>query len=284
MEYRVDNMNGINFRYYGGADFGANPAPGHNEDDRVGAYWRSLTNASITVYRRPEDTYAPQVRIRIWRMPEADYDSGWINLAAGSSTTLTHDLEGDYLDYFVDLQYRNADSSGVNQRYYGGADFGANPGVSFENKRVGVYWRSLDLTSITVHRLPDDIYGEDVRVRIWRTAKPGYESVWQFINVDTAETWTHDLGGSPNNYLVDMMYYDDTFNFVNQRHLGGADFGSMPPSGYFENDRVGAYWRSLTSSDISVYRRPEDGLADYIRIRIWRYEPTEAYIPLVFKD
>jgi hypothetical protein len=32
----------------------------------VAAYWRSLTASSIAVYRRPEDTYAPEVRIRIF--------------------------------------------------------------------------------------------------------------------------------------------------------------------------------------------------------------------------
>jgi hypothetical protein len=66
MQYRVDDVNGVNLRYYGGADFGANPAPGHVEDDRVAAYWRSLTSSRITVYRRPEDAYAPEVRIRIF--------------------------------------------------------------------------------------------------------------------------------------------------------------------------------------------------------------------------
>jgi hypothetical protein len=191
---------------------------------------------------------------------------------------------GDYLDYKVDLQYRNT-GNGVNRRYYGGTDFGANaPNGTSENDRVGIYWRSLDLDSITVYRRPEDIYGEQVRVRIWRTALPGYESGWQVVNVDSSETWLHNLGGNADNYLVDMMYYDADFNYINQRNFGGADYGSMPPGGYNTGDRVGAYWRSLTESDISVYRRPEDGLADYLRIRIWRYEDNSVYVPLIFKE
>jgi hypothetical protein len=284
MQYRNDGISGVNQRYYGGADFGASPPAGMNADDRVGVYWRSLTDTSITVYRRPEDIYASQVRIRIWVMPKPDYDSGWFDLTAGAAATeLTHNLQGDYWDYMVDLQYRSA-ANGVNQRYYGGADFGANPpSGSSENDRVGVYWRSLDLFTITVYRCPEDIYGEQARVRIWRTALPGYESGWQVVALDSSETWTHNLGGNADNYLVDMLYYDEDLNYINQRHLGGADFGSMPPSGYSENDRVGAYWRSLNPADITVYRRPEDGLADYLRVRIWDYNKN-LYLPVILNE
>jgi hypothetical protein len=285
MQYRAGDVNGINLRYYGGADFGTNPAPGHNENDRVGAYWRSLDNSTIAVYRRPEDTYAEEVRIRIWVMPKPDYDSGWVGLAAGAAATLTHNLWGDYWDYLVDMQYRSGGSSGVNQRYYGGADFGANPPSGMNaNDRVGAYWRSLDLTSIAVYRRPEDIYAPEVRIRIWRTDPPDYESGWQVVGLDASETWAHNLGGTADDYLLNMIYYDTDFNFVNQRHLGGADFGTMPPGGYNADDRVGAYWRSLTDSDITVYRRPEDGLADYLRVRIWAIAQYQVYLPIVFRN
>ena len=286
MQYRGGSFSGINRRYHGGADFGVNVTSSANADDRVGAYWRSLTNSTITVYRRPEDTYASQVRIRIWRMPKADYDSGWISLGAGAAaTTLTHNLQGDYFDYLVDMQYRSS-GSGVNQRYYGGADFGANPpsGTSADD-RVGAYWRGLDLNSIIVYRRAEDIYASEVRVRIWRTAEPDYEGGWQVLAPDSSEEFSHNLGGNEEDYLVNMMYYDDTFNYINQRHLGGVDFGALPPGGYNVDDRVGAYWRSLTDSAITVYRRPEDGLADYLRIRIWiAASPGTAYLPIVQRN
>jgi hypothetical protein len=272
-----------NRRYYGGADFGATAFGGTREDDRVGAYWRSLTSSSITVYRRPEDNYASQVRIRIWRIPKPDYDSGWVSLGAGAATTLSHSLGGDYWDYLVDMQYRSA-GSGVNQRYYGGADFGVQPPSGMnEDDRVGAYWRGLDSSAITVYRRPEDIYASYVRIRIWRTARPDYESGWQVVGQDVAETWSHNLGGNADSYLVNMIYYDEEFNYINQRHLGGADFGAIPPSGYSADDRVGAYWRSLTDSSIGVYRRPEDGFVDYLRVRIW-VTSYRIFLPLVARD
>ena len=281
MQYRMSGNNGVNLRYYGGADFGAKSFGGSAENERVGAYWRSLTSSTITVYRRPEDIYAEQVRVRIWKMPQPDYDSGWVSLAQDTSTTLNHNLGGSIGDYLVDLQYRNT-GSGVNQRYYGGADFGAHPPSGMnEDDRVGAYWRSLDNSSITVYRRPEDIYAEQVRVRIWRMAAPDYDSDWTLIGRDVSQTFTHNLGGNPYDYLV-VMWQFSASNGVNQRHYGGADFGANPPAGYNADDRVGTYWRSLTSSSITVYRRPEDGFADYVEVRIWRL-PSRVFLPLVLR-
>ena len=287
-EYFVDMAyrsagSGINRRYYGGADFGATALGGTVEDDRVGAYWRNLTDSTISVYRRPDDIYAYEVRIRIWRMPRADYDSGWVSLGQGAGSVLTHDLGGDYWDYLVDLQYRSPGSD-TNQRYFGGADFGATAfGGGHDDERAGAYWRSLDLSTVTVYRRPDDTYAPEVRLRIWRTAQPDYESGWIVVSPDAVRVLSHGLSGNASHYLVNMLYYDESFNYINQRHLGGADFGANPPSGYNEDDRVGAYWRHLTSSGLSVYRRPEDGLADYIRIRIW-VTPYRVLLPLVTRS
>ncbi len=282
MTYKSDGS-GINRRYHGGADFGAMAFGGGHEDERVGAYWRSLTTSSIAVYRRPEDIYAEEVRIRIWRTPRPDYDSGWVSLGQGTTATLTHDLGGDFLDYLVDLQYRSS-ASNVNQRYYGGADFGATAfGGGREDERTGAYWRGLGMSNITVYRRPDDTYAPEIRVRIWRMARPDYESGWVVLSQGDTETLPHNLGGDADNYVVNMVYYDETFNYVNQRHLGGADFGANPPGGYDPDDRVGAYWRSLTKSSVTVYRRPEDGFADYLRIRIWLTD-YGVFLPLALRD
>jgi hypothetical protein len=191
---------------------------------------------------------------------------------------------GDIDEYLVDLQYMSG-GSGINQRYYGGADFGINPpaGMSADD-RVGAYWRSLTNTSITVYRRPNDIYAEEVRVRIWRIAPPDYDSGWEILAQDEAKTLSHAVGGEEHAYLVDMYQYDDSIsNWLNQRHLGGADFGSSPPSGYSEDDRVGAYWRSLTDSEISIYRRPQDEFANWVRIRIWDTS-SHLYLPIITRD
>jgi len=282
MQYRTSDVNGINLRYYGGADFGTKPAPGHNSDDRVGAYWRSLTNASITVFRRDEDDYAPEVRIRIWVMPAAHYDSGWVALGQNTAQALAHNLGGNVDDYLVDMQYRSP-GDGVNQRYYGGADFGAKIAIGSENDRVGAYWRSLSSSSVVVYRRPNDIYAPEIRLRIWRTAPPDYDSGWVAVVPDIAQTLHHQVGDLETNYLVDMLQYDGGgSNGINQRHLGGADFGTLPPLGYAPDDRVGAYWRSLTPDYITIYRRPEDGFVNWLRIRIWNYT-QKIYLPVVIQ-
>jgi hypothetical protein len=269
MQYQVSGGDGVNQRYYGGADFGANTTVGH-PDDRVGAYWRSLTTTSITVYRRPEDTYAPEVRIRIWVDASPNYNSGWVALNQDQASTLTHSLGGSADDYVVDMQYRSA-ADGVNQRYYGGADFGVNPAPGHNaNDRVGAYWRSLSSTTITVYRRPDDTYAPEVRVRIWIRPTPTYDSGWLAMSQDQSRTLTHGIGGSTDDYVVDMQF-KSAANGVNQRHYGGADFGTLPPAGMNPEDRVGAYWRTLTSASITIYRRPQDVYAEQIRIRIWRF-------------
>ena len=281
VSYKTEDNNGINQRYYGGADFGTHPASGHAPDDRVGLYWRSLTGSTITLFRRAEDTYAPKVRVRIWKMPKPDYDSGWVAISPNQSKTFNHNLYGSVYDYLVDLQYRNG--GGVNQRYYGGMDVGSqHVGSLHENDRIGAYWRSLDNNSITVYRRSEDKYAQEVRVRIWRMARPGYDSGWVVINQNQAKTLYHRLRSDPANYLLQMWQYDTTFNYTNQRHYGGADFGTHPPSGYSANDRVGSYWRSLTAHSLTVYRRPEDGFADRVRVRIWDYNRRQ-YLPMVRK-
>lgn len=269
MQFRGEPVDGINQRYYGGNDFGTSPAPGHSAEDRVGAYWRSLTTASITVYRRPEDTYAAQVRIRIWVDASPDYASVWTNLTVDVPMPLTHNLGGSVDDYVVDVQFKSA-TSGVNQRYYGGSDHGSLTTVGDPNDRVGAYWRSLTNTTITVYRRPEDIFVEQVRVRIWVRPQPTYTSNWVTIGTDEFIPLTHNIGGSADDYQV-VMDFKSGSDGINQRYYGGVDFGSSPPLGYTANNRVGAYWRSLTNTSIVIYRRPQDGFAPQIRIRIFRY-------------
>ena len=270
MQFKSSDVDGVNQRYYGGMDFGTNPTAGHAANDRVGAYWRSLTDTAITLYRRPEDTYAEQIRIRIWVRPKPTYDSGWVLLAQDQSKTLTHGIGGNPDDYCVDMQYHSA-ASGVNQRYYGGADFGTKTTVGNPDDRVGAYWRTLTSSSIVIYRRPEDTYADQVRIRIfrvWRPTAPDYDSLWFSIGQSESRTLTHGLGGTADDYLVDMQY-KSAESGVNQRYYGGADFGTKTTVGN-PDDRVGAYWRTLTTASIVVYRRPEDTYAERIRVRIWK--------------
>jgi len=141
----------------------------------------------------------------------------------------------------------------------------------------------LTTTSVTVYRRPEDIYAAEVRVRLWRLGHPSYDSGWRSINQDNSRTLHHYLYGDPTNYFMIVWQYDLGSNGINQRHFGGADFGSHPPGSYSENDRVGAYWRSLTNTAVTLYRRPEDNFAEYMLVRIWDYNQN-IYLPAVMKE
>ena len=287
-DYLVDMLfnnasSGIHQRYYGGMDFGLNPPSGINENDRVGAYWTDLTDSSIKVFRRTEDSFVQQMRIRIWKMPKPDYDSGWISISMNSGITLTHNLGNNINDYLVDLQYQSTDI-GINQRYFGGTDFGAkHPLGMSEDDRVGAFWHKLTATSILVFRRPEDIYTEQVRIRIWRVAKPDYDSGWHLASVNTSTTLSHNIGSDTDSYFVNMSNYTLSSGNINQRCYGGNDFGANHPLGKNEDDRVGTYWHNLTDTDITFFRRAEDNYADYVHIRIWR-TPTEIYLPFVVRN
>ncbi|HMN58791.1 MAG TPA: hypothetical protein PJ988_00420 [Anaerolinea sp.] len=283
VSYRSAGVDGINQRYTGGMDFAAGGGAGHVADDRVGAYWRSLTTTSVVVYRRPEDTYAEQVRVRIWVMPKPDYDSGWFALAQDTASTLTHNLGGTPDAYLVDMQYYDTTSDGINQRALGGMDVGAKPSAGLaENNRIGMYWRSLSGISITLYRRPEDIYADLTRLRIWRIAKPDYSNGWTSLNVDAGATLAHNLGGIPECYLTQMMYFNSGVESINQRALGGMDVGNLPSLYLLENDQVGAYWRSLDRSSVVIYRRPQDIYAEQVLLQIWSYCQS-TYLPTVMK-
>jgi len=216
--------------------------------------------------------------------PAPAYDSGWVNMATNSAKTLTHNLGGNVADYLVDMQYKMSDSNGVNVRYFGGADFGTHPpGGTSADDRVGAYWRSLTNSSITIYRRPEDIYAPQIRIRIWRKPSPSYDSGWVTMATNSAKTLTHNVGGNPEDYLVDMEYKTSDANGVNVRYFGGADFGTHPPGGTSTDDRVGAYWRSLTNATITIYRRPEDIYAPQIRIRLWKVPAHQILLPTVLE-
>ena len=154
-DYRnTATVDGINHRYYGGVDFGALPPTGHVANENVGAYWRQLGNTTVAINRREEDVYAAEQRLRIWRIQPPAYNSGWVALTVDTPVTLTHNLGGAAEGYLVQMVQWDGDSANsLNQRHYGGADFGNDPPIgSLENDRVGSYWRSL--TQQGSHRLP----------------------------------------------------------------------------------------------------------------------------------
>ena len=81
---------GINHRGAGGLEAGGK---------YYGVHWQNLTDTTVQVVRRPDDTFADQVRVRIWIPDPPAWDSGWVDIAPGTLQTLTHNVGGNADDY-----------------------------------------------------------------------------------------------------------------------------------------------------------------------------------------
>jgi hypothetical protein len=94
--------------------------------------------------------------------------------------------------------------------------------------------------------------------------RPAYDSGWVSISPASAVELTHNLGGNPDNYVVDLQFKDDGAYGIHNIYYGGREAGG---------NNYGANWRKLTNTTIEVFRHANDDLADYIRVRIWVYKP-----------
>ena len=98
-----------------------------------------------------------------------------------------------------------------------------------------------------------------------RFPAPHYDSGW--TNVSTGNnTFTHNLGGNTDNYVVDMQF-KETPAAAYGVHQGfyGMDYDDIQGS-------RGAYWYWLGTSTIQVYVGPSTTSINQVRVRIWRIE------------
>jgi hypothetical protein len=244
LEFKDNESYGIHQRNYGGSL--VSPVA-------VGAYWANLTGSAVQVTRFPDDLGADQIRVRIWTAKHPDYDSGW--QTANAETTFTHNLGGPWNDYVVDLQFKDLESYGVNHRFYG-----AGPSEG----EAGAFWRGFDGSRIFVTKQGFASQIDQIRVRIWRSPAPKYDSGWFSLGQASSQTLTHNLGGNSADYVVDMQFKDSIFS-INNRYYGGR----MCYQGTDYAAYRGAYWYGLNNSQITVYRGENDGMADQVRVRIW---------------
>ena len=73
---------------------------------------------------------------------------------------------------------------------------------------------------------------------------------------------THNLGGSVDQYVVDLTCKGTGSNGITNFRVGGDRNGS---------DYYGAYWSNLTTSQISLVRYVDDVHCSQVRARIWVY-------------
>ena len=91
-------------------------------------------------------------------------------------------------------------------------------------------------------------------------ALPQYDSGWVNIGQGQAFGLTHNLGGDPNDYIVDVQFYSGGYERNHRRYGGDEDS---------DGDNVGAYWSNLDSTSIWLVRHSQDNAAQQIRVRIW---------------
>ena len=251
---------GVHRRTYGGMDVAG---------QRYGVQWQNLTSASISVVRQPDDVAVAQVRLRIWIPDPLDYDSNWVDIQPGQVITLTHNLGGSADEYTVGIKLRDTSPGGrgIHQYAMGGLEAG---GVFH-----GAAWQSLTDATIRVWRFAGDLSVHQVRVFIRRSDPPDYDSGWVDVTQGETRTFTHDLGGNLNGYVVRPSARATAQGGpgINTRAAGGLE-----ASGQF----YGANWESLTDTSINFFRRPHDTFADQVRVRIWRPE-YRVYLSLVAK-
>jgi hypothetical protein len=136
--------------------------------DWDGFYWYDLTSTAtsreITVVPDPEHG-AGEVRVRIWRVPEADFATEWLDLPASTWIEVSHDLRCPAESFFVDMQFKGI---GGYRHHWG---YGTDRHRSLDpvwNYEYGATWYDLDRDSIRfVSRTPALHPIPQVRVRIW---------------------------------------------------------------------------------------------------------------------
>jgi hypothetical protein len=144
---------GINQQFFGG-----------NEDGGkyYGAWWHNLTATTVTVDRAADDPVAGEVRVCITVADPPSYDSGWVDIDASETVTLTHNLHGPVDNYVVRMEFMDdaPPGLGIHLQNVGGNAVGAD--------WLGAAWQKLTNSSIAVYRYPNDAVTDQVRVRIWR--------------------------------------------------------------------------------------------------------------------
>lgn len=188
--------------------------------------------------------------------------SGWVDIATDTATTFTHNLGGNPDDYAVELWFKDTATGGVgiNTVGMGGMEAGGN--------FTGAHWQNLTATTIQVVRLTNDTFADQVWVHVWITDPPAWDSGWVSIATDETRSFTHNVGGNVDDYVVGLWFKDTTPGGVgiNARGYGGLEAGGQVR---------GAAWQNLTTTTVDVLRYPNDPWADQVRVRIFIPDPPD---------
>jgi hypothetical protein len=221
-----------------------------------------LVAGSTAAGSPPELETADQASAVAFVPSASGWNSGWFNVATGSSVTLTHNVGGNPDDYVVEMWFNDTDGGGygISGRGYGGFEAGG--------QFFGAAWQNLTDSTIQVVRYADDTFADFIRVRIWiPDPLPEYCSDWTFVGQGQTKTFNHGLGGDVDDYAARVVF-SSTLVGVNARAYGGLVTNGGTVS-------VGAYWSHLTTSTVQVTRRADDVFARQVRVCITLPDPPD---------
>ena len=257
---------GIHRAHYGGIEI-SDPT-----SIRQGAFWRNLTANTIAVRRLPDDELTDQINVRVWVAPMPDYDSGWQAIAPDATQVFNHNLGIPATDLTVGMWFRST-LLGIHQYAYGG--------LTDRTDEQGAYWYGLTDNSVSVYRLPDDIWVEQVRVVVVQGDPPAYDSLvalgsWQTVAPGATFTFNHNLNWDPNLLVVRAECYGNVSGVpsIHQMWAGGDEWAG----GQF----CGAHVQRLTANTVQFVRQPNDLQCNQARVVIYtRAAPQHFCLPLI---
>lgn len=91
--------------------------------------------------------------------------------------------------------------------------------------------------------------------------RPAYDSGWRSIGQGDSLTLTHDVGGDPDDYVVDFSIRDPSGYGRHNRAVGGDTRSSTTT--------YGAYYYSLDDDSVILHRTLDDEWTELVRLRIW---------------
>jgi hypothetical protein len=186
------------------------------------------------------------------------WSSPWSPINQNQTLTFTHNLGGDPDDYAVELWFLDTDGGlGINRCYYGGLETGGN--------WDGAHWQNLTANTIEVYRQPNDTVADQVRVRVWVSPTPDYESPWTAINPGQTLTLTHGLVITDTELTV-SLWFSGTTRGIHNYGYGGLEAGG---------NWYGAYWHNLTTNTVQVTRYPNDTDVQQVRVAVAHGDPPD---------
>ena len=94
--------------------------------------------------------------------------------------------------------------------------------------------------------------------------RPAYDSGFVAIDAGDLQLFTHNIGGNPENYFVDLRC-KDTGGFL-PNGITNLRVGLEDMDGGADH---GAYWLWLSDTNIYVFRGTGDPICDQVQVRIW---------------